>query len=91
MSEDPRKAKKIERGWCHGSAEFRQELLAQMESNFGPHHAGTGKQESAQAKAERILVEELAQLHLRTRDLEQARKADRLKVKIPCACGRKQR
>jgi hypothetical protein len=57
MSEDRREAKKIERGWCHGSAQFRQELLAQMESNFGPHHGGTEKQESAQGKAERILVE----------------------------------
>jgi putative transposase len=82
MSEDPQEVKRIERGWCHGSEEFRQELLAQMESSFGPHHAGIEKQESAQAKAERILGEELARLHLRTQDLERARKADRRKLKI---------
>jgi REP element-mobilizing transposase RayT len=82
MSEDPQDVKKIVRGWCYGSEEFRQELLEQMESSFGVHHAGAEKQESAQAKAERILVEELARLQLRTPDLERARKGDRRKLKI---------
>jgi REP element-mobilizing transposase RayT len=81
-SEDPDEAKKIQRGWCYGSEEFRQELLEQMESSFGAHHAGAEKQESAQAKAERILGEELARLQLRAPDLERARKGDRRKLKI---------
>jgi putative transposase len=82
MSEDPEELKRIERGWCYGSEEFRQELLAQMEPSFGRHHAGGEKHESAQAQAKRILDEELARRRLRGKDLEQWKKADLLKVKI---------
>lgn len=82
MSEDPQDVKKIERGWCYGSEDFRQELLEQMESSFGVHHAGVEKQESAQAKAERILSEELKQRKIRSQELEKRKKADPLKVKM---------
>jgi hypothetical protein len=42
-------------GWCLGSEEFRQELLAQVSAQTGPRHAGEEIGESRQAKAERIV------------------------------------
>jgi hypothetical protein len=59
-AEDPAELKKIRRGWCYGSPEFRKELLEQMDQSFGKHHGGPERQESAVAKAERLLREELA-------------------------------
>jgi hypothetical protein len=53
-----------------------------MEGSFGPHHAGAEKQESAQAKAERILPEELGRGKLGIEDLEKRKRADPVKVKI---------
>jgi REP element-mobilizing transposase RayT len=82
MSEDQQLVRKIERGWCYGSEEFRQELLAQMETSFGRHHAGSEKQESAQAKAERIVTEELQRRKIALEELEQLKKANPLKLKI---------
>jgi hypothetical protein len=82
MSEDLQEIKKFERGWCHGSEQFRQELLAQMEPSFGVHHSGLEKQESAEAKAQRILSAELERTGIGPDELERRRKADPLKVKI---------
>ena len=52
--------KRIERGWCYGSGEFRQELLKQMEASFGLHHGGEEPKESAERKAWRWIAERLA-------------------------------
>jgi hypothetical protein len=41
-------------GWCLGSEEFRQELLAQVSQLASPRHAGEEIRESALAKANRI-------------------------------------
>jgi hypothetical protein len=82
MSDDPHEVKKIERGWCYGSEDFRQELLQQMESSFGHHHDGVEKQQSAEAKAQRILSDELKQRKIRTEELEKLKKGDPLKVKM---------
>ena len=53
-----------------------------MEKSFGPHHGGKERQESAQAKAERLLAEELARSGLSAEGLAARRKADRQKVRI---------
>jgi len=81
-SEDPQELRKIERGWCYGSEEFRQELLEQMEGSFGLHHAGAERQESAQAKAERIVLEELERRKVGAEEFEKRKKADPVKLKI---------
>jgi hypothetical protein len=63
-------------------AVFRRELLEQMETRFGLHHAGEERKESAQAKAERLLKAELARRGVRAEDLNRRRKGDKQKIKI---------
>jgi hypothetical protein len=69
-------------GWCLGSEEFRQELLAQVSAQADPRHTGPEIGESAHAKAERILREELERLGWGVQDLEQRRKGDGRKLMI---------
>lgn len=45
-----------------GDEAFRKELLAQMHGKPGPEHYGEEQSESEEAKAERILDEELRRL-----------------------------
>jgi len=70
------------RGWCLGSEEFRQELLAQVSELAGPEHRGREIQESATAKAEGILREELQGLAWSGDQLQLRRKGDPQKVRI---------
>jgi len=56
---DEREWKPLKRGWFLGSPEFKARLLEQMEPNLGDHHSGRLRHESAQAKAERIITQEL--------------------------------
>jgi len=51
--------KKIRRGWCVGSAEFREELLERMDSQVGLSHYGEELRESDEAKARRVIEEEI--------------------------------
>ena len=81
-AEDVEAVKRIERGWCYGSEAFRRELLEQMETRFGLHHAGEERKESAQAKAERLLKAELARRGVRAEDLKGRRKSDKQKIRI---------
>ena len=81
-AEDPKQVKKIERGWCYGSAEFRQELLEQMEKSFGLHHGGKERQESSEAKAERLLAGELRRRKLEAVDLARRSKSDQQKLEV---------
>ena len=50
---------------------FRQELLDRMAGQLGEPHAGELRRESAEAKAERIIAEELARLDWTGADQEQ--------------------
>jgi hypothetical protein len=50
------------RGWCLGSEEFRQELLAQVSQMATPKDGGEEVRQSALAKAQRITQEELEAL-----------------------------
>jgi REP element-mobilizing transposase RayT len=70
------------RGWCYGSPEFRLELLERMAKGLGKHHGGPERQETAIAKAERLLAEELRRRKVRLEDLAERPKGDRQKARI---------
>ena len=74
--------KGLERGWCLGDETFRQELLAQAEGKFGVNHYAGQRQESSEAKARRIVAEELRRLGWKQGALETRLKADPDKVRI---------
>ena len=69
-------------GWYLGNKKFRQELLEAMDSRMGGEHYGPERQESAQAKAERIAAEELRRAGWTAKTLEHKPKGDPTKVKI---------
>jgi len=50
------------RGWCIGSEAFRRERLEQMEGKSGDNHPGQARHETAEAKANRLVQEQLRQL-----------------------------
>jgi REP element-mobilizing transposase RayT len=54
--------REFRRGWCVGSEQFRQQLLEAMDDKLGEHHSGELRRESAEAKAERLIAEELGKL-----------------------------
>jgi hypothetical protein len=74
--------KSIRRGWCLGSAQFKAKLLEQMEGKLGEHHSRELKQESAEAKAEQIIGEELKRLKWTAGDLNQRAKSDPAKLAL---------
>jgi putative transposase len=51
--------KALRRGWCIGGEDFRLEMVERMEGKLGEHHSGELRRESAEARAERIIREEL--------------------------------
>ena len=64
------------REWCLGSEAFRDEQLAWMEDRLGEHHAGELRLESAHAKADRLVAEELRRLAWSAEDLVRRPKND---------------
>jgi hypothetical protein len=70
------------RGWCLGSEEFRQELLAQVSQMATPKDGGEEVRQSALAKAQRIAQEELDALGWAAQGLQGRRKSDPQKVRI---------
>lgn len=72
----------LRRGWCLGREEFRQQLLDRVEGKLGEHHAGALRRESAEAKAERIIGEELKRLGWKAKDLAQRHKSDPAKIAL---------
>jgi len=59
---DPARLAAIRRGWFFGADELKQELLAQASERVGAQHYGTERQESGEAKAERLVRGELKKL-----------------------------
>src|SRR5437762_4886540 len=55
--------------WSIGSEAFRRECLEQMEGKVGENHPGQTRLETAGAKADRIVAEELARLQWTQSDL----------------------
>lgn len=57
------------RAWCVGSEAFRLECLKQMEDQVGENHPGQTRLETAEAKANRLVAEELVRLQWTENDL----------------------
>ena len=74
-AEDGREFKSVTRGWCLGSEDFRQELMARMSEQAGAEHFGEEIRESGEAKAEQIVGEELKRAGWSAEDLETSRKS----------------
>ena len=70
------------RGWCLGSEEFKARMLERLEGKLGDHHAGAMRLETAEAKAGRIIQEELARLGWDAGQLQLQRKNDPRKLAI---------
>ena len=81
-AEDQQEYKAIRRGWFLGDEALKKELMAQMSEKGGKSHYGDELRESAEAKAERIVVEELKRLGLAEGELIRRRKGDREKAQI---------
>ena len=79
---DSEEWKPLERGWCLGSKEFRTKLLERMETQLGEHHSGRLKFETAAAKAERIIAEELKRLKWKPEELKRKAKGDADKLAL---------
>jgi REP element-mobilizing transposase RayT len=79
---DEKALKPLRRGWCMGSAQFRQQMVELLELGLGEHHSGEMRRESAVVKADRILGEELKRLRWTSQDLEQRRKNDPDKLAV---------
>ena len=74
--------KAIRRGWCFGEESFRAELLKRVDTDLKRHHYAEPRRESVEAKAERLLAEELRKREWSEVELKKRRKGDREKVKI---------
>jgi hypothetical protein len=74
--------KALRRGWCLGSEDFKQQKLEEMDGQVGQHHFGEMRLEVAQAKAQRIIGEELRRLGWQEADLASHRKRDPSKLEI---------
>ena len=51
--------KPVERGWCLGSEEFRQELLAAAAQRIGATNYRTERRETEEAKAQTLVEGEM--------------------------------
>jgi putative transposase len=72
----------IRRGWCLGQEQFREELLARMSERLGAEHYGEERALAAEARAERIIAEELQRRQWRPADLQARAKGDAEKVAL---------
>lgn len=74
--------KRLRRGWCLGGENFKRQMREAMEGKLGEHHSGELRRETAEAKAERIVAEELGRLGWKESDLAARRKSDPGKLKM---------
>jgi hypothetical protein len=74
--------KPIRRGWFFGADALKQELLVKVSEQAGQWHYGEALRESAQAKAERVVVEELQRRKWEKKTLALLRKGDPGKLVI---------
>lgn len=72
----------IRRGWCLGSDDFRRELLEYASRQLKQEHYGELRRESDEAKAERVLKEELNKRGWQESDLQAKAKGDNEKLII---------
>jgi putative transposase len=74
--------KALRRGWLLGSEGFRKQMLEQIDGKIAEHHPGQLRLETAEAKAERIVAEELHRLGWKETDLLSRRKSDPVKLAL---------
>jgi hypothetical protein len=79
---DEEELKPLRRGWCLGSEKFRQEMLERMDGKLGENHSGELHRETAEQKANRILLEELSRRGWTESDLAARRRSDPDKLAI---------
>jgi REP element-mobilizing transposase RayT len=79
-AEDGADYQPIRRGWFFGERTLKEELLAAVKAQAGGWHYGEELRESAEAKAEGIVAEELRRRKWDARTLVQRRKSDPAKV-----------
>ena len=79
---DEEALEEFRRGWYLGSEAFRQECLEQMDGKVGQNHPGQIRLETAEAKADRLIAEELARLQWTGADLAAQRKNHPSKLAI---------
>ncbi len=72
----------IRRGWFFGAQELKEELLTRASERVRAQHCGAERQGSGEAKAERLVREQLAKEGWREVDLKRRRKGDPGKVRI---------
>ena len=77
-----REFKPVERGWCLGGEEFRQELLAAAAGRIRATHYGSERREAQEAKAVRLIREEMNRLGWNAAALGERRKGDEQKVRL---------
>ena len=74
--------KGVRRGWCLGSEQFRQDLLAGVDRQLGALHFGPERAESQEARAERRVQEGLKRLGWTETSLTERQKGDPVKVRL---------
>jgi REP element-mobilizing transposase RayT len=79
---DPEPLKALRRGWCLGGESFRKRMLLRLEGKLGEHHAGELHLASAEAKAERIIGEELKRRGWKEAELLKRQRGDPEKLEI---------
>jgi hypothetical protein len=82
QSGDEESLRALRRGWCLGSPEFKQQKLEEIDGQVGEHHLGSLRLETAEARAERIIGQELCRLGWQETDLRSRRRHDPGKVQI---------
>lgn len=80
--ESPDEFQAVRKAWCFGDEEFRRELLERVGEGAGAFHYGQEIQEAAEAKACRIIDEELSRCVWKEADLTLRRKGDPVKISI---------
>jgi len=80
--EDGDEFKGIRRGWCLGGKHFRKELLETRGAGAGEPYRADARRETTEAKARRLLNEELAKLGWTKAELAGRAKGDARKLRI---------
>ena len=81
-AEDGAVYKPVRRGWFFGDKALKEELLAQVGAQAGGWHYGEELRESAEAKAERIVAQELRRRKWDAKHLAARSKGDPAKIAI---------
>jgi len=74
--------KPVRSGWCFGDDEYRKDLLSKVEGDAGQQHYGPEIQEASEAKADRIIAEELRRAVWSEAELQLRKKGDANKLVI---------